>query len=223
MKKPTSRQVPVIGVVLDDERSGAPLRKALADATLRMAFEILAADLENGIPTSAADIILVAGSLRSGPESFFSRIRDRFPDQRLVACIQPDEARDVRWAIVKGADGVVWESEIDATLGITLRAVHLGLIVLPRDLRRQVQPPKLTNREKQTLSLVIMGLTNREIAQRLFLSESTIKSHLNSAFRKLGVGSRSEAARLIADPEEGLGTGILAITGRGLARQKGRK
>jgi hypothetical protein len=56
------------------------------------------------------------------------------------------------------------------------------------------------------------------MAQKLFLSENTVKSHLNTAFRKLGVRSRAEAARLIADPDEGLGTGILAVTAPGLAR-----
>ncbi len=65
-----------------------------------------------------------------------------------------------------------------------------------------------------------MGMTNREIAEMLFLSESTIKSHLNKAFRKLGVRSRAEAQRLITDPGQGLGTGILAITGRGLAKPR---
>jgi hypothetical protein len=68
---------------------------------------------------------------------------------------------------------------------------------------------------------MIMGLTNREIATKLFVSESTVKSHLNTAYRKLGVHSRVEATRLIADPDEGLGTGILAITGPGLKRTRG--
>ena len=70
----------------------------------------------------------------------------------------------------------------------------------------------LSAREKQILGLVVMGLMNSEIAARLFLAESTVKSHLSSAFRKLGVRSRTEASELILDPERGLGTGILAIS-----------
>ena len=46
--------------------------------------------------------------------------------------------------------------------------------------------------------------TNHEIAARLFLTESTVKSHLASAFEKLGVRSRKDAAALLLDPEEGL-------------------
>jgi DNA-binding CsgD family transcriptional regulator len=81
--------------------------------------------------------------------------------------------------------------------------------------------PELTNREKQSLSLVIMGMTNRQIADKLFISESTVKSHLNTAYRKLGVRSRAEATRLIADPRTGLGMGILAITRSGLTGRSG--
>ena len=47
------------------------------------------------------------------------------------------------------------------------------------------------------------GLTNAQIAGKLFLAESTVKSHLSSSFTKLGVSSRYEAATLILDPERG--------------------
>ena len=69
----------------------------------------------------------------------------------------------------------------------------------------------LTTREKQILALVITGLTNAQIAGRLFLAESTIKSHLSSAFSKLGVSSRYEAATVILDSERGGGLGIREI------------
>ena len=61
-----------------------------------------------------------------------------------------------------------------------------------------------------------MGYMNIQIAEQLFLAESTVKSHLSSAFSKLGVRSRNEAVDLILDTERGLGIGILALGGEPL-------
>ena len=54
-------------------------------------------------------------------------------------------------------------------------------------------PVPLTTREREVLTLVVEGLSNREIANRLFVEVSTVKSYANSIFRKLGVGSRTQA------------------------------
>jgi DNA-binding NarL/FixJ family response regulator len=55
------------------------------------------------------------------------------------------------------------------------------------------------------------GLTNREIAGRLYLAESTVKTHLSSAFRKLDARSRAEAVERIQDPETSCGPSVLAL------------
>ncbi len=75
----------------------------------------------------------------------------------------------------------------------------------------QIDPAALSAREKQVLGLVVMGYTNSKIAEQLFLAESTVKSHLSSAFAKLGVRSRNEAVELILDADRGRGIGILAL------------
>jgi DNA-binding NarL/FixJ family response regulator len=56
-------------------------------------------------------------------------------------------------------------------------------------------PSGLTSREVEVLGLVAEGLTNEEVAQRLYLSPRTIQRHLNSIYHKLGVGSRTAATR----------------------------
>ncbi len=94
----------------------------------------------------------------------------------------------------------------------TITAVEAGQIAVPAERRRDVDRPTLSRREKQTLGLVVMGLSNREIASRLFVAESTVKCHLSAAFVKLGVRSRHEAVSVILDPERGIGLGILRIS-----------
>jgi DNA-binding NarL/FixJ family response regulator len=83
---------------------------------------------------------------------------------------------------------------------------------VPRSLGLHIARPALSYRERQILGLVVLGFTNGDIAGRLHLAESTVKSHLSSAFAKLGVSSRREAAAMISDADGGLGPGILAIS-----------
>jgi DNA-binding NarL/FixJ family response regulator len=142
-----------------------------------------------------------------------SLLRERAgPDCRLVVIVERLGRREVRRAIDAGVDGLVLRSQAGTTLAPTVRAVLAGQLVLPREHGAHLEPPQLSVREKQVLSLVVMGMSNREIASRLFIGETTVKTHLSAAFRKLDVESRGEAARVISDPSEGLGTGILSIT-----------
>jgi DNA-binding NarL/FixJ family response regulator len=138
-------------------------------------------------------------------------------DVPIIVVLAEAEGRWARKLIDDGAAGIVVENELTETLEPTLRAVASGLIAYPRRLRAAAERPNLSYREKQVLGMVVLGFTNREIGAKLWLAESTVKSHLSSAFGKLGVRSRSEAAAVILDPNEGLGTGILAISGSGEA------
>ena len=123
---------------------------------------------------------------------------------------------DLRVALSSGASGVVLEGELATALGPALRAAGAGQVCVPQQHSEQVEPASLTPREKQILGLVVMGYMNSQIAEQLFVAESTVKSHLSSAFGKLGVRSRTEAAELIMDSERGLGMGILALGGEPL-------
>jgi DNA-binding NarL/FixJ family response regulator len=122
---------------------------------------------------------------------------------RIVILPQPSP-QAVRRAVEAGADGVLVENDLVGTLVPALQAALAGLRVVPRDFHRQVVRPAFSHRERQVLSLLVEGRTNGEIAARLYLAESTVKSHVSTAFAKLGVRSRREAAALLLDPDGGL-------------------
>lgn len=162
----------------------------------------------------AADLDLVVikcGDSATERANALRAVRRQQPRARIVLVVPPNTRRGVRSALEAGADGVVFDSQLEDALIPTLRAVQAGQLAVPRDGRYEIDRPTFSRREKQTLALVVMGLTNCEIAGRLFLAESTVKCHLSSAFGKLGVRSRHEATRLILDPEERLGLGILGL------------
>lgn len=135
-------------------------------------------------------------------------IRAKFGSVGVVLVCRHAGAAHVRRALSLGVDGVVLIDRVEAALAAVVGVVRAGQISVPSERRREVRATALTNREKQILVLVVAGLTNAQIADQLYLAESTVKSHLSSAFSKLGVSSRSEAATVIVDPVRGRGLGI---------------
>jgi DNA-binding NarL/FixJ family response regulator len=140
-------------------------------------------------------------------------LREAQPEAPVVLVCGEVRPGEMRGALAAGVNGIVLEEHLSATLGACIEAVRAGQVCVPRRHAPQVEPATLSAREKQILGLVVMGYMNSEIANQLFVAESTVKSHLSSAFSKLGVRSRNEAVDLIVDPERGLGMGILALGG----------
>jgi DNA-binding NarL/FixJ family response regulator len=132
-------------------------------------------------------------------------------DMPIVLVCQSSNGRNARRAIDGGVNGFVFTEQLEATLAPTVGAVLAGQTVAPTGFMASMRRPSLSYRERQILGLVVLGQTNSQIGSRLFLAESTVKSHLSSAFSKLGVRSRSEAAALVLDPEECLGMGIIGL------------
>jgi DNA-binding NarL/FixJ family response regulator len=130
----------------------------------------------------------------------------------VVAILSDTDRRLTSAALDAGAHGVVLASDLAESLDAAVQAVCAGFIVVPSRARRALSRPVLSSREKQVLSMVVIGLSNGEIAARLHLAQSTVKSHLSAIFEKLDVRSRKEAADVVLDPSSGLGPGILAIT-----------
>ncbi|HEX7298612.1 MAG TPA: response regulator transcription factor [Solirubrobacteraceae bacterium] len=141
--------------------------------------------------------------------SALRRLRRQTGDTGIVVVARGTQRASVREILNMGADGFLLEDELEVALAAVVRAVTVGHVSVPRQLRRCLVRPAFSHREREVLALVVQGLHNREIADRLFLAESTIKSHVASSFAKLGVRSRKEAAALVLDPDEGLRAFVL--------------
>jgi len=116
-----------------------------------------------------------------------------------------------RLLLAAGAAGLVQQERAARSLVPTIEAVRAGQITVPSRRALSGVQPGLSTREKQVMGLVALGFSNGEIASRLFVAESTVKSHLSSAFGKLGVRSRHEAVDLIVNPAFGLSIGIMSL------------
>jgi DNA-binding NarL/FixJ family response regulator len=207
--------VAAIAVAASDQRARVRIAGALAG---RPALAVRpGASARELVASGAADGALVfhCETVGSDELALFAELKRGFPELLIVAVCESANGRSARRAVDGGVDGLVFADQLEAALEPTVAAVLAGQTAVPRELRACTRKPALSFREKQILGMVVMGFTNGEISSRLFLAESTVKSHLSSAFTKLGVRSRSEAATMILDPRGSLGTGILAITSPG--------
>jgi DNA-binding NarL/FixJ family response regulator len=201
-----------IGVAGRDRRARARIAAALGQRP-ELAVSAGASPVALVRSGAAADAIVVhCGEVSSEQLAQFAELRSHAPELRIVAVCESADGRGARRALDAGVDGLVFAADLDIALEPTVAAVLAGQTAVPRELRASVRKPALSFREKQILGMVVMGFTNAEISAQLYLAESTVKSHLSSAFTKLGVRSRSEAAAMILDPHGSLGTGILAIS-----------
>ena len=189
--------------VMDDAALGSRVFGVLADAGL-------APSRATAAPTRRAaqlevDVVVLAGALHETGTIASMRRLQRVYSRSVAVLVAPRlHPLDVRRALNAGACGCVAADEVERTLAATVNAVHAGQICAPRPARRAFAKPSFSLREKQVVALVATGATNAQIAARLYLSESTVKSHIASVFDKLGVHSRNDIAAVILDPEEGL-------------------
>lgn len=151
------------------------------------------------------DVIVLGAVLEPfSPLRDVTAVRAELPEIPLVVVALGFFTRAARKLVRADVDGLLHETDLEAALPATIHAVLADQLCIPASLRGALARPVFSHREKQVLELVVAGLSNSEIASRLYLSESTVKSHLAASFRKLGVSSRGEAARRATDPELGL-------------------
>jgi DNA-binding NarL/FixJ family response regulator len=161
--------------------------------------------------SEAPGVVILAGEGPPPRAPQIAALRAAAPAAAVVVVCGSAEGWELRELLAAGAAGLVLSADVRRALVPCLAAVRAGQISVPWRNRRQLERPVLSTREKQILGLVVMGYLNSQIAKRLYLAESTVKSHLTSAFAKLEVRSRNEAVDLILDPERGLALGILAL------------
>jgi DNA-binding NarL/FixJ family response regulator len=137
-------------------------------------------------------------------------IRDRVPTTKILMLTVSDEDSDLYEAIKAGASGYLLKEVSVEEVADSIRAVMQGESkITPSmasklinefsamskrvDERQRLPVPQLTARELEVLKLVAKGMSNREIADELFISENTVKNHVRNILEKLHLHSRMEA------------------------------
>jgi NarL family two-component system response regulator LiaR len=132
-------------------------------------------------------------------------IREQYPEVQVIALTSFKDKGLVQDALQAGAIGYLLKDVSADELAQAIRAAHAGRGILSPEaaqalVRNAAQRPMpghdLTKRERDVLALLVEGLSNTQIAARLVVSPSTIKSHVSHILAKLGVSSRTEAAAL---------------------------
>ena len=203
----TTQVALVMADELDRRRAaGALARHAIHIEAVAATVAQLAAAANAG-DVSLAVVACDATELHRATE--LELLRAVLPGVQVVVVCAGQDRRQVRAALAAGADAYVDDAELEAALPAALHAIAAGQVSVPRSVRDVLGRPALSHREKQVLQLAAQGLTNAQIAARLYLAESTVKSHLSSSFRKLGVRSRREAAAIVLDPDSGIELRVL--------------
>jgi len=128
-----------------------------------------------------------------------SRILAADPAIKVVILTTYESDASILTAIEAGASGYLLKAAPEAELLAGIRSVARGEVALAPSIAallvKRVQRPtiSLSARETEVLGLVGQGLSNPDIAKRLFLGEATVKTHLLHAFEKLGVSDRTRA------------------------------
>ncbi|HEY1316420.1 MAG TPA: helix-turn-helix transcriptional regulator [Gaiella sp.] len=197
-----------VGLVVD----GGPETSRVVGALTAEGIDVrrLSAPEVDGLRPGELDVLVVAGQDPAARNGSLAPLVDHLATTSVVLVWPSPRRAAVEAALEAGARGVVAAEEVERTVGPTVVAAAAGQVAVPADCVRPEARPLLSAREKQVLAMVVLGFSNLDIANRLFIAETTVKSHLSSVYRKLGVSSRQEATALIL-ADGGLGLGILTL------------
>jgi DNA-binding NarL/FixJ family response regulator len=160
----------------------------------------------------APDVVVLAVPPDHAAAPAVDAVRRRLPRAQVVLALAPGVcARGAGQAIHAAPDGVVADADLDVALGMVVRCARAGYVAFPASAGERDVRPAFSPRERQIVRLVVLGLTNDEIAHRLFLAKSTVAGHLTAVFRRLGVRSRRELVAAVLGGDEDLRRTFLAV------------
>ncbi|MEU5920972.1 response regulator transcription factor [Streptomyces sp. NPDC047141] len=206
---------PLINVVVADDQAAVrePLAMVLAltadisvVATAANGHEVLDAVAETPVDVVLMDLRMPG---MDGTEAT-RRLSESHPDVAVVVLTTFADDDSVMAALAAGARGYLTKNAGREDIARAIRAAAAGQSVLDQEVRDRLLaavtgaqrsapgeplPGDLTPREREVLALIGQGLPNRAIAERLFVSEATVKTHINNLFAKAGIRDRAEAVR----------------------------
>jgi DNA-binding NarL/FixJ family response regulator len=209
-------------VVADDQtavREGLAVLLDLLDDVTVTGTAADGAEAVRLVAEHGADVVLM--DLRmpgTGGVAATARLRTEHPDVKVVVLTTYAEEADILAALRAGALGYLTKDAGRVQIAQAVRAAAAGQSVLDPQVQQRLVaaaatgpatpaalPDGLTAREAEVLGLIAAGLSNREIAGRLYVSEVTVKSHINRLFAKTGVRDRAQAVQYayrhgLADP-----------------------
>ncbi|MFE3119733.1 response regulator [Streptomyces niveus] len=213
MSEPTENQQPLRVVVADDQ---AAVREPLA-AMLGLSPDIdvvaAAADGHEVLTAVAArpvDVVLMDLRMpRMDGTEATRRLTEEHPEVAVVVLTTFADDDSILSALSAGARGYLTKNSGRQDIIRAIRAAAAGQSVLDREVQNRLLataratpsapkdplPRDITPREREVLTLIGQGLPNRAIAERLFISEATVKTHINNLFTKAAIRDRADAVR----------------------------
>jgi DNA-binding NarL/FixJ family response regulator len=166
---------------------------------------------ESSAGSPSCIVLYAGGGMEEGCLEGMGRIRELYPGVPLLVLGSQLDLALASSALKQGADGFVHAQMDHAQVLRAVEVVQKGELAAPRQLLRyllsQNENPEigeLSARGREILEMVVEGLSNAEIARRLYLSESTIKQHLRAVYKVLGVHNRTEAAKTMREHAGGV-------------------